>query len=79
VDRAHHMGYWIRFYTLDGFDPQKDEGWGAGYNFGSRDAVLPRWKAAVKEGVNFIATDQYEDLAPMLQQTSKSLRPGNAH
>jgi hypothetical protein len=79
VERAHNMGYWIRFYTLDGFDPQKNEGWGAGYNFGSRDAVLPRWKAAISEGVNFIATDQYEDFATLLPQTSKSLRPGNTH
>lgn len=79
VERAHSMGYWIRFYTLDGFDPQKNEGWGASYNFGSRDAVLPRWKAAISEGVNFIATDQYEDFATMLLQTSKSLRPDNAH
>jgi len=79
VDRAHRMGYWIRFYTLDGFDPQKNEGWGASYNFGSHEAALLRWEAAIKEGVNFIATDQYEDLAPMLQQTSKTLRPANAH
>lgn len=79
VDHAHRMGYWIRFYTLDGFDPQKNEGWGAPYNFGSREAVLPRWKAAIGADVNFIATDQYEDLAPMLQQTDKKLRPGNAH
>ncbi len=79
VDYAHKMGYWTRFYTLDGFDPSADQGWGAGYNFGSQEAVLPRWKAAVGAGVNFIATDQYEGLAPMLQQTGKSLRPGNAH
>jgi hypothetical protein len=79
VQRAHSMGYWIRFYTLDGFDPEKNQGWGAGYNFGSHEAVLPRWKAAIKEGVNFIATDQYEDLAAMLPQVSKSLRPGTMH
>jgi len=79
VEHAHSMGYWIRFYTLDGFDPEKNQGWGAGYNFGSREAVLPRWKAAIKEGVNFVATDQYEDFATMLPQISKSLRPGNTH
>jgi hypothetical protein len=79
VARAHSMGYWIRFYTLDGFDPQKNNGWGVDYNFGSREAVLPRWKAAIGEGVNFIATDQYEDLATMLPQTSTSLRPDKKH
>ena len=35
VDHAHKMGYWIRFYTLDGFAPNEDKGWGNGYNFGS--------------------------------------------
>ncbi len=79
VAHAHSMGYWIRFYTLDGFDPQNNDGWGVDYNFGSRDAVLPRWSAAIREGVNFIATDQYEDLATMLPQTSTSLRPNKKH
>jgi len=62
VDHAHQMGYWIRFYTLDGFTAAEDQGWEQGYNFGTRDAVLTRWKAAVAAGVNFIATDQYESL-----------------
>ena len=63
TDHAHHLGYWIRFYTLDGFAPADDRGWGDGYNFGSRASVLIRWHAALKAGVDFIATDQYEDLA----------------
>jgi hypothetical protein len=63
VDHAHKLGYWIRFYTLDGFKPEDDKGWGNGYNFGSRQAVEARWKAALEAGVNLIATDQYEDLA----------------
>lgn len=71
VDRAHHLGYWIRFYTLDGFTPLEDQGWDDGYNFGSRKAVLERWKAALAAGVNFIATDQYEDLAAVMTATSK--------
>jgi hypothetical protein len=32
-------------------------------------------KGAIAAGVNFIATDQYEVLAPLLQQNSESLRP----
>ena len=75
IDHAHRMGYWIRFYTLDGFAPAEDQGWGQGYNFGSRAAVVPRWKAAAADGVNFIATDQYEELAPYLHQNSQELRP----
>jgi hypothetical protein len=62
VDHAHRLGYWIRFYTLDGFGAREDKGWGNGYNFGSRAAVLARWKAAVAAGVNLIASDQYEEL-----------------
>jgi hypothetical protein len=78
VDRAHSLGYWIRFYTIDGFDPaepQEKNGWGQGYNFGSQEAAELRMKGAIAAGVNFIATDQYELLAPLLHQNSKSLRP----
>ena len=28
VDHAHSLGYWIRFYTLDGFAAADNEGWG---------------------------------------------------
>jgi hypothetical protein len=69
------MGYWVRFYTLDGFAPGEDQGWGNGYNFGSKQAVILRWKAAIAAGVNFIATDQYEDLASYMKQNSRDLRP----
>jgi hypothetical protein len=62
VDHAHKLGFWIRFYTLDGFTPAEDQGWDRNYNFGSREAVAARWKAAIAAGVNFIATDQYEAL-----------------
>jgi hypothetical protein len=63
VDYAHKQGYWIRFYTLDGFGPGEDKGWGSAYNFGTREAAALRWKAALAAGVNLIASDQYEDLA----------------
>jgi hypothetical protein len=62
VDHAHHLGFWIRFYTLDGFDAAENRGWEPGYNFGSHAAVTDRWKAALDAGVDLIATDQYEDL-----------------
>ena len=62
VDHAHKLGYWIRFYTLDGFAQGQDQGWGNSYTFGSRDAVLLRWQAAIRAGVNLIASDQYEAL-----------------
>ena len=78
VDHAHKLGYWIRFYTLDGFAPSQDQGWGDSYNFGSKQAVILRWKAAIAADVNFIATDQEEDLAPYVKQVAKNLRP-DAH
>jgi hypothetical protein len=68
VDYAHGLGYWIRFYTLDGFAPAENKGWGMGYNFGSRARAEARWKAAVDAGVNLIATDQYEDLGAFIKE-----------
>jgi hypothetical protein len=66
VDHAHALGYWIRFYTLNGYAPAENRGWDDNYNFGSRAAVQARWQAAIAAGVNLIATDQYEDLAAFL-------------
>jgi hypothetical protein len=63
VDRAHAMGLWVRFYTLNGHDPARGLGWTASYNFGSLGAAQARWRGAVEAGVDFIATDQYEDFA----------------
>jgi hypothetical protein len=68
VDHAHRLGYWIRFYTLDGFTAADNKGWGAGYNFGTRERAEARWKAALDAGVNLIATDQYEDLRTFMQE-----------
>jgi hypothetical protein len=69
VDYAHKLGYWIRFYTLDGFTAGESQGWDQSYNFGSRDAAAVRWKAAIAAGVNLIASDQYEDLRTVMRQT----------
>jgi hypothetical protein len=66
VDYAHKLGYWIRFYTIDGFGAGEDKGWGNSYNFGSHDAAMLRWKASLAAGVNLIATDQYEELAALM-------------
>lgn len=66
VARAHAMGLWVRFYTLNGHAPGQGLGWTESYNFGSAAASRERLKAAVAAGVEFIATDQYEELAPLL-------------
>lgn len=65
VEQAHRRGYWVRFYTLNGHGPLDvvRQGWGPSYNFGSYEAAAVRWRAARTAGVDFIATDQYEDFA----------------
>ena len=67
VSRAHDMGLWVRFYTLNGHAPGEGKGWTESYNFGSLDAGRKRLKAATDAGVEFIATDQYEELGKLLR------------
>jgi hypothetical protein len=68
VKHAHRLGFWIRFYTLDGFAEGDDHGWSSGYNFGSLDRARARWQAAIAAGVDLVATDQYEDLAKEMKR-----------
>jgi len=69
VTRAHELGLWIRVYTLDGLSDSDlaRNGWDKGYNFGSREKASVRWMAAIRAGVDFIATDQYEDVAALVR------------
>ena len=71
VDAAHKDGLWVRFYTLDGYPVLANQGWGLEYNFGSLDAVKIRWKAVIGAGVDFVATDQYEEFASLLRPSRK--------
>ncbi len=64
VDHAHGLGFWIRFYTLNGMDDRP----AGGYNFGSMEAARARWKASAEAGVDLIATDQYEELGALLRE-----------
>lgn len=75
VQHAHERGLWIRFYTLDGLPARdlKKNGWDRDYNFGSKDKVLQRWRASIDAGVDYIATDQYEDLAELLRSRDEKL------
>jgi hypothetical protein len=63
VERAHATGLWIRFYTLNGHSAEDGErmGYTPSYNFASLDQAHVRWRAAIAAGVDFIATDQYEE------------------
>ena len=65
VRAAHDAGLWIRFYTLNGHSIEDGArlGWTPSYNFMSLDAAHIRWRAAIAAGVDFIATDQYEEYA----------------
>ncbi len=69
VENAHQRGYWIRFYTLNGHGAMEIvlNGWTPSYNFGSIQAVSLRWQAAKKAGVDFIASDQYEQCSKVLR------------
>ena len=73
VNYAHARGLWIRFYTLDGATPQELScfGWFRSYNFGSRRAAEKRWRAAAQAGVDYIASDQYEQLAELLKNKAQ--------
>jgi hypothetical protein len=72
VAHAHQLGYWIRFYTLDGYSNRENQGWSDDYNFGSHQAVEKRWRAAWESGVDLIATDQYELLDKLLETLSRN-------
>jgi hypothetical protein len=69
VGNAHNLGYWIRFYTLDGYTPAGNQGWSEDYSFGSRAAVEVRWRAALAARVDLIATDQYEALRAFMRNS----------
>jgi hypothetical protein len=69
VHHAHDHHLWIRFYTLDGATEKEEScnGWFKSYNFGSLAAAKERWRAAQQDGVDYIASDQYELLGRFLR------------
>jgi hypothetical protein len=70
VRSAHERGLWIRFYTLDGGSAADESARGMfhTYNFGSLDAARVRWQAAIRAGVDYVATDLYEEFAGELHR-----------
>lgn len=71
VRTAHQKGLWIRTYTLNGHLPEEAQGWSKDYNFGSPEAVGRRWQAAIQAGVDFLPTDQYEELGALIRKGRK--------
>jgi len=73
VADAHAQGLWIRFYTLDGATEKElsCNGWFHSYNFGSLAAAEERWRAARHAGVDYLASDQYEQVSAFLKGISQ--------
>jgi hypothetical protein len=69
VGYGHKMGYLVSFYCLDGYTAGENQGWDKDYNFGSKETAMPRWKAAVRAKVDFISTDQYEELTKVISSS----------
>lgn len=65
VDHANAMGYWTRFYTINGCtdEQSKSQGMSSGYNTGVLERARIRWQAMCNAGVDTIATDQYAEFA----------------
>lgn len=71
VEHAHKLGYWIRFYSLNGDPEGGKNGQSPTYNFRTLERVTQRWRACFDAGVDFIASDQYEDLQRLLVEWRK--------
>jgi len=67
VDYGHSLGYLVGFYSINGFSDDQNQGWTPEFNFGSREAASVRWNAAIQAHADFIATDQYEDVAELVR------------
>ncbi len=77
VAQAHARGLWIRFYTLDGASKTEQDanGWFAGYNFPSVDAARLRWIDSIRDGVDYLASDQYELVSALVRKMTSSKLP----
>ncbi|HZS52641.1 MAG TPA: hypothetical protein VFA54_17360 [Bryobacterales bacterium] len=56
VEAGRSKGYWLRAWTLNA----DSTAWSPEDNFGSREALLARWRAAWEAGLDNVATDEYE-------------------
>ncbi len=68
---AHAKGYWLRTWTLNATNTD----WGASQNFGSKAAMLERWRAALEAGVEMVVTDEYELAGSFLSHPSAAKGP----
>lgn len=77
VDHANAMGYWTRFYTINGCsDVESDSrGMSSGYNTGVLERARIRWQAMREAGVDIIATDQYAEFASHRDESAAATWP----
>jgi hypothetical protein len=68
VDYGHSLGYLVGFYEINGFTKDQNQGWTDEYNFGSREAAEVRIKAVLAAHADFIATDQYQEVAKLIRE-----------
>jgi glycerophosphoryl diester phosphodiesterase len=68
VRQAHQGGLWIRIYTVNGANAaeRSARGWFKTYSFSSMEQARRRWQAMADAGVDYIASDQYGELAHLL-------------
>jgi hypothetical protein len=81
VVNAHRQGLWIRFYTLDGATEEqlKDNGWFRQYNFPTHQAAAERWQAAIDTGVDYLASDQYEQVGSLIHAAHRPATTSPTH
>jgi len=63
VARAHEQGFRVRFYCLNGHTGTLL----SGYQFVNDDAAITRWKEARKAEVDWIASDEYQEIAKVFR------------
>jgi murein DD-endopeptidase MepM/ murein hydrolase activator NlpD len=63
VDLAHRQGYRLRVYCLNGHTGPRL----GGYRFASDAEAKVRWLAAAKAGVDWVASDEYAEIAAALR------------
>jgi hypothetical protein len=68
ASQAHKSGYLVGFYHMNGHAPDAGQGWEDASNFGSLEKGKLRWNACIKAGVDFISTDQYEEVAGLIRR-----------
>ena len=69
VNYGHRLGYFVSIYCLNGYAEADNQGWDKSYNFGSKDKVMARWRAAAQAKADFIATDQVEDASAAIKSS----------